>query len=145
MILKQVPHFRGSSVNIHLDFVSVHIHPQSPRLRHIIANYLAFPQLKEISFKMTITLGGGVNINCNYYTIFSKALCLFFCPIPSPYQDSHMQIVCGNRASSWSATHMFCVTREELQLKPDIRDFNASFAWFRFLTSFKTFLRKRQD
>ena len=25
-------------------------------------------------------------------------------------------------------THMFCVTREELQLRPDIRDFNASFA-----------------
>ena len=101
IILKQVPHSRGLSVNIHLDFVSVHIHPQSPRLRHIIANYLAFPQLKEISFKMTITLGGGVNINCNYYTIiFSKALCLFFCPIPSPYQDSHMQIVCGNPASS---------------------------------------------
>ena len=28
------------------------------------------PQLKEISFKMTITLGGGVTINCIYYTIF---------------------------------------------------------------------------
>ena len=28
------------------------------------------PQLKEISFKMTITLGGGININCIYYTIF---------------------------------------------------------------------------
>ena len=30
--------------------------------------------------------------------------------------------------SSSSLTHMFCVTREELQLKPDIRDFYASFA-----------------
>ena len=52
--------------------------------------------MKEISFKMTITLGGGVNINCIYYTIFSKVLCLTFCQIPSPYQDSHMQIRSGS-------------------------------------------------
>ena len=49
-------------------------------------------------FKMIITLGGGVNINCVYYTIFSKVLCLTFCQIPSPYQDSHMQIICVNPA-----------------------------------------------
>ena len=54
------------------------------------------PQLKEISFKMTITLGGGININCIYYTIFWKAFCLTFCQSPSPYQDSHMQICCGS-------------------------------------------------
>ena len=53
----------------------------------------AFPQLKEISFKMTITLGGGVSI---YHTVFSKVLCLSFCQILSPYQDSHMQTICGN-------------------------------------------------
>ena len=45
---------------------------------------------------MTITLEGGVSINCIYYTIFSKVLCLSFCQIPFPYQDSHMQIICGN-------------------------------------------------
>ena len=45
---------------------------------------------------MTITLGGGVSINCIYYSIFSKLLCLFFCQIPSPYHDSHMQINCGS-------------------------------------------------
>ena len=27
---------------------------------------------------------GGVSINCIYYTIFSKVLCLFFCQIPPP-------------------------------------------------------------
>lgn len=32
---------------------------------------------------------------------------------------------------------MFRVTREKLQLKPDIRDFNASFALFKTLRSFK--------
>ena len=58
--------------------------------------YAAFPQLKEISFKMTITLGGGVNINCIYYSIVSKFLGLFVCQIPSPYHDSHMQINCGS-------------------------------------------------
>ena len=56
----------------------------------------AFPQLMEISIKMTITLWGEVSINCIYYTIFSRVLCLSFCQIPSPYQDSHMQIICGN-------------------------------------------------
>ena len=45
---------------------------------------------------MTITLGGGVSINCIYYTIFSKVLCLSFCQTPSRYQDIHMQIICGN-------------------------------------------------
>ena len=39
---------------------------------------------------------GEVNINCIYYTIFSKVLCLTFCQIPSPYQDSHMQIRSGS-------------------------------------------------
>ena len=63
----------------------------------------AFLQLKEISFKMTITLGGGVSINCIYYSIFSKLLCLFFCQIPSPYHDSHMQINCGSPVSRPSA------------------------------------------
>ena len=48
-----------------------------------------------ISIKMTVTLGGGVSINCIYYAIFLKVLCLSFCQIPSPYQDSHMQIICG--------------------------------------------------
>ena len=38
---------------------------------------------------------------------------------------------------SWSVTHMFCVTPEELQLKPDIRDFNAFLRDFGLLTSFK--------
>ena len=56
----------------------------------------AFPQLMEISFKMTITLGGGVSINCIYYSIFSKLFCRLFCQIPSPYHDSHMQINCGS-------------------------------------------------
>ena len=62
-------------------------------------DWSAFPQLMEISVKMAITLRGGVSINCIYYTIFSKALCLSFCQIPPygcPYQDSHMQIICGN-------------------------------------------------
>ena len=57
---------------------------------------MAFSQLEEISFKMIITLGGGISINCIYYTIFSKVLCLSFCQIPSPYQYSHLQIICGN-------------------------------------------------
>ena len=52
----------------------------------------AFQQLKEISFKITITLGGGVNINCIYYATFSKLLCLSF-QISSLYQNSHMQII----------------------------------------------------
>ena len=52
----------------------------------------AFPQLKEISFKMTITLeGGSVLIKYNYNTIFLKVLRLSLCQILSPYQDSHMQ------------------------------------------------------
>ena len=51
----------------------------------------AFPQLMEISIKMTITFGGGVSINVIYYTIFSKVLCLSFCKIPSP-----CHIICGN-------------------------------------------------
>ena len=45
-----------------------------------------FPQLMEISIKITIALGGGVSINFIYYTMFSKVLCFFFCQIPSPYQ-----------------------------------------------------------
>ena len=45
---------------------------------------------------MTITLGGGVSINCIYQTLFSKIICLSFCQIPSPCQDSYMQIVCVN-------------------------------------------------
>ena len=56
----------------------------------------AFPQLMEISIKMAITSEGGVLINCIYFTIFSKVLCLPFCQIPSPYQDSHVRIICGN-------------------------------------------------
>ena len=56
----------------------------------------AFPQLKEISFKITITSEGGVSINCRYYSIFSKLLCLLFWQFPSPYHDSHMQINCGS-------------------------------------------------
>ena len=58
-------------------------------------SYAAFPQLMESSIKLTITLGGGISINCIYYTIFSKVLCLSFCQIPSPYQGRHMQM-CGN-------------------------------------------------
>ena len=42
----------------------------------------------------------GVSINCIYYPIFSKVLCLSFCEIPSPYQDIHMQIICVNRTDS---------------------------------------------
>ena len=59
-------------------------------------NESAFPQLMEISIKMAITSEGGVLINCMYFTIFSKVLCLSFCQIPSPYQDSHVRIICGN-------------------------------------------------
>ena len=33
------------------------------------------------------------------YTIFSNVFCLFFCQIFFPYQDSHMQIICGNAGS----------------------------------------------
>ena len=58
----------------------------------------AFPQLMQISIKMAITLEGGVSIYCIYYTIFSKVLCLSFCQVPSPYQDSNKQIICGNPA-----------------------------------------------
>ena len=57
------------------------------------------PQLKEISFKKAITLGGGVNINCIYYTIFSKVLCLTCFQIPTPYKGSPMQISCGSPAN----------------------------------------------
>ena len=53
--------------------------------------YAAFPQLKGNSFKMTITLGGRVSINCIYYIIFSKVLCVSFCQILSLYQDSPME------------------------------------------------------
>ena len=68
--------------------VSATMFPSLPRA--------AFPQLKENFFKMTITFGGGVSINCIYYTIFSKVLCLSFCQIPSPCQEIHMQIICEN-------------------------------------------------
>ena len=53
--------------NLPLDFLSLyktalgigsHLH-----LHRTKAPQTAFPQLKEISFKMTITLGGGVSIN----------------------------------------------------------------------------------
>ena len=71
-------------------------HPPPPHLDVYTIKIAAFPQLKEISFKMTITLGGGVRINCIYYTIFSKVLCLSFCQIPSPYQDSHIRMIRGN-------------------------------------------------
>ena len=37
---------------------------------------------------------GGDSINCIYYTIFSKVRCPSFFQSPSPYQDSHMQIIC---------------------------------------------------
>ena len=50
-----------------------------------------FPQLMEISIKMTITLGAGVIINSIYFIIFSNVPCLYFFQTPSPYQDSHMQ------------------------------------------------------
>ena len=52
--------------------------------------------IEENFLPNTITLWGGVNINCIYYTIFWKAFCLTFCQIPSPYQDSYMQIRCGS-------------------------------------------------
>ena len=55
-----------------------------------------FPQLMEISIKMTITLGAGVIINSIYFIIFSNVPCLYFFQTPSPYQDSHMQKICGN-------------------------------------------------
>ncbi len=54
------------------------------------------PQLKEISFKKTITVVGGVNINCIYYTIFSKVLCLTCFQLPTHYKGSPMQISCGS-------------------------------------------------
>ena len=69
--------------------------------------------MKEISFKMTITLGGGVNINCIYYTIFSKVLCLIFCQIPSPYQDSHMQIRSGSPDTEQDSENTYSVTESE--------------------------------
>ena len=76
----------------------------------------AFPQLKEISFKMTITLGGGVSINCIYYSIFSKLLCLFFCQIPSPYHDSHMQINCGSPEQKLERLPYFTYISEDKRL-----------------------------
>ena len=71
---------------------------------------------------MTITLGGGVSINCIYYTIFSKVLCLLFCQIPSPYQDSHMQMICGNPGPvymEWTACTKCC---EYFQLVANIEE-----------------------
>ena len=42
------------------------------------------------------SLSEGTSIHCKFYTIFSKVPCLSFCHILSPYQDSHMQIICGH-------------------------------------------------
>ena len=44
--------------------------PLTGSLYHSPKRWSGLPQLKEISFKMTITLRGGVNINCIYYIIF---------------------------------------------------------------------------
>ena len=47
-----------------------------------ILSVLSF--FKEISLKKTITVGGGVNINGMYCTIFSKVLCFQLCSHPLP-------------------------------------------------------------
>ncbi len=44
---------------------------------------------KEISLKKTITVGGGVNINDIYYTIFSNVLCFQLCSHPLPLRGQH--------------------------------------------------------
>ena len=56
------------------------------------------PQLKEISLKMTITLGEGSILIAYIIQSFEKALCLTFGQIRYPYQDSNMQIHCGSAA-----------------------------------------------
>ena len=58
-----------------------------------------FAQLKELSFKMTTAREGGVCVDRIYYAFFSKAICLCFLSLlilPSPYEDSHVQMSCGN-------------------------------------------------
>ena len=57
--------------------------------------------LKEISFKMTITVGGGVNVNLHILdNLFKSSLFLFgqITP-PPPYKDRQMQIDCGGPES----------------------------------------------
>ena len=59
---------------------------------------------------------GGDSINCIYYTIFSKVRCPSFCQSPSPYQDSHTQIICGIPGSNikWSdrKSELTCISKK---------------------------------
>ena len=55
------------------------------QMLQVMISHTAFPQWKEISFQMTITFGGGVSINCIYYSIFSTRLCVSsFVKLPPP-------------------------------------------------------------
>ena len=56
----------------------------------------AFPQFKEMSLKMTITVRVVVSTHCKNYSSFSKVFCLSFCQVPIPLQDNVMQISCGS-------------------------------------------------
>ena len=79
--------------------------------------YAAFPQLKGNSFKMTITLGERVSINCIYYIIFSKVLCVSFCQILSLYQDSPMEVTCENPANTQrSEIHQALTVKEIIRI-----------------------------
>ena len=50
----------------------------------LVKFYAVLSFFKETSLKKTITVGGGVNINDIYYTIFSKVLCFQLCSHSSP-------------------------------------------------------------
>ena len=53
------------------------------------------PQLKEICFKKTITLGGGSILIAYIRQSFQKSFVSLF-QIPTPYKGSPMQISCGS-------------------------------------------------
>ncbi len=57
---------------------------------------------KEISLKKTITVGGGVNINDIYYTIFSNVLCFQLCSHPLPLRGQHYAISSESPGIDWS-------------------------------------------
>ena len=64
------------------------------------------------------------------YNLF-KVLCLSFCQIPSPYQDSHMQIICGNPADpvfqQLTIIKSYADYRAKLQRKAQLRSNSSPF------------------